>query len=154
MEKRPLLVFAILALIPIQIFAHGGHGTGFTAGITHPIFGIDHLVAIIGIGVMGFTVLKEKKWLPSLVFILSMVIGGFLGIKSEAFKVTEWMIVGSVLISGLILALDFKMSSILYISLAAIFGFFHGHAHGTEMPQDSNIPLYILGFVIDRKSVV
>ena len=147
MRKFHSLLLLFIFLLPLPVFAHGGHGTGFMAGLTHPIFGIDHLVAIFAIAIFGATSLKEKNWLPSLSFIIAMVIGGLLGIQAEAFSITEYIIVFSVLITGFFLAFEARLTPMIYIPLFALFGFFHGHAHGTEMPEASNIPLYILGFI-------
>lgn len=138
----------LLIVFPFQLIAHGAHGTGFTAGFTHPIFGIDHLVAIIATAILGHTISKEKPWMLSLFFIVAMVIGGSLGINAEELSITEWMIVISVLLTGSLIALEWKGSTLIYGILIGIFGFFHGHAHGTEMPTESNVLLYILGFVV------
>lgn len=62
MKKHLLTLFGTTFLIPIQVFAHGGHGTGFIVGLTHPIFGLDHLMAIIGAGLLGYSLLKERQW--------------------------------------------------------------------------------------------
>ncbi len=148
MKKYLVILSGLVVLIPLQAIAHGGHGTGFMAGLTHPVFGVDHAVAIIGAGVLGFTMLREKQWLPSLAFVLAMVVGALLGINAEAFGISEWVIVLSVLVTGLLIAFEVQMPPMIYALLFALFGFFHGHAHGTEMPEHSNVPLFILGFVV------
>lgn len=147
--KKYLFTFLIVVIFfPLQTFAHGGHGTGFMAGITHPIFGLDHLVAIIAFGLAAYFLLKERKWLPSVAFIGAMLVGGSLGINASALSLTEPLIVLSVIIAGIFVALKVNIQSIYLSVIAAIFGFFHGHAHGVEMPEGSNVPLYILGFVL------
>ncbi len=148
MKKYSIFIFGSLFILPLETFAHGAHGTGFVAGLTHPIFGLDHLVAIIGLSLLSFKLLEKKQWLPSLVFITTMVIGGLLGVRAEEISITEFVIVGSVLAFGLVIAFDLKLSIFIVAGIAALFGFFHGHAHGTEMPEASNIPLYVLGFVL------
>jgi len=148
MNKHLLLSFIALLFAPLQVFAHGAHGTGFVAGITHPVFGLDHLAAIIGFGIISFSILATKKWLPSAAFVLAMILGGYLGVNAEPFLITEWIIVGSVLLTGLMLGIGKDISLTILLALGALFGFFHGHAHGVEMPTDSNVGSYILGFII------
>lgn len=149
MKKVILLFLTISAILsPENLLAHGSHGTGFMAGFTHPIFGMDHLLAVFGIGVFGFSILKEKQWIPSFTFIIAMLIGGILGMETEAFSITEPIIMLSVIIVGILIAYEVSLSSLLTGLLFAFIGFFHGHAHGTEMPKDSNVPLFVLGFIV------
>ncbi|MEM8907721.1 MAG: HupE/UreJ family protein [Bacteroidota bacterium] len=145
--KKLLFTFGILSFSPQLLLAHGGHGTGFVAGLTHPIFGLDHLIAIVGASVLGYALLTQKQWLPSLAFVLAMIVGGVLGVEAEAIYITEWIIVLSVLITGFLIAFEIQVPFLVYGLLYALFGFFHGHAHGTEMPAASNIWWYVLGFV-------
>jgi len=148
MYKTLSLTIGLISLPFTALLAHGGHGTGFMAGITHPILGLDHMVAIIAIAVLGYRLLEEKPWLPSGGFILAMAVGGYLGIHADALEFTELVIVGSVIATGVIIAFDIELTLVGFALMGIIFGFFHGHAHGVEMPDNSNIPLYVLGFVL------
>lgn len=148
MKKYLFILLGIIFLIPTHVFAHGGHGTGFIAGLTHPIFGLDHLVAIIGAGLLGYSLLKERPWAPALAFVTAMIVGGILGMGATPFGITEIVIVLSVLVAGVLIAFEVHASLVIYAILFAVFGFFHGHAHGAEMPEGSNVLLYVLGFVL------
>lgn len=148
MRKISSIIILLATLTPLSLLAHGSHGTGFVAGLTHPIFGLDHLVAILGIAILGFGLFKNRNWLPTLSFISTMLLGALLGINNEALSFTEGVIVFSVLATGLLLVFKIVSPSILLAITFAFFGFFHGHAHGVEMPQESNIPLFILGFIL------
>ena len=147
--KNLILLFLVIftVLIPENAFAHGSHGTGFMAGFTHSAFGVDHLLAILGISIFGFSVFNDKQWLPSASFIIAMFIGGLLGIAALGFGITEPIIGLSVIVIGALISYEVKLPDIAAGLLFAFIGFFHGHAHGTEMPQDTNIPLFILGFI-------
>ncbi len=138
----------MIIVTPVLLLAHGGHGTDFTAGITHTLFGLDHLIAIIAMAILGHGLMTEKHWLPSGAFIMAMALGGWLGIRADSLEMTEVVIMSSVLITGVLIGLQIELTLVGFTLLALGFGFFHGHAHGVEMPYESNVSLYILGFVI------
>lgn len=142
------LSILILLLLPGAIMAHGVDGHPFVAGLTHPIFGIDHLLAIVGITLIGHHLMDEKPWLPSILFIIAMAIGGFLGSTADPINITELVIQASVIICGIIIWGQLRLTLVGFALLGIIFGFFHGHAHGTEMPIDSPIHIYIIGYVL------
>jgi len=148
MRKR-IPVFMILAagIVPVEAFAHGGHGTGFLAGFTHPVFGPDHFLAIVGLALLSALWPNKTPWLPSLAFVGAMIAGAIAGISGvNTFELTEPFVLLSVFTFGLFLALAFRMSPVSYAVIGAFFGFFHGHAHGVEMPDGANIPLFFAGF--------
>jgi len=135
-----------ILLVPDTLWAHGSHGSGIVAGLSHPVFGIDHLLVILSVSIISHTLLYEKKWLLPILFILSMILGGFLGIGVDPLNASEWVIMGSVIASGIILAFQLEFTLVGFALMAIIIGFFHGHAHGTEIPDESNSYLYVLGF--------
>ncbi len=143
---RIVSFIAISILSPLYIFAHGSHGSGIMAGFTHPIFGIDHAVAIIGIGFIGRLINQSKWYLFFIPFLLAMIIGGFLGIDKEATLLIEKIIALSVLFMGLFILFRERISKTIILVCFSIFGFFHGYAHGAEMPQDMNSFVYVSGF--------
>lgn len=138
----------LLLILPFFVFAHGGHGTGFMAGLTHPIFGIDHLLAIFTIGVIAHQFKDLNRWLLPLAFLVPMLVGGFLGVGADGYPGEELIIKSSVFLLGLSLALNLKIGAILSMIVLAVFGFFHGHAHGVEMPEGSIAWQYFGGVVI------
>jgi len=145
---RIAFVLLVLTLFPSMLFGHGIDGHPFLAGITHPIFGLDHLMSILAISVIGHHLMQEKPWLPSILFIVMMVFGGVLGAQGDAISFTELVIQLSVIICGIIIWGKLELTLVGYALFAIIFGFFHGHAHGIEMPTDANLYVYISGYVI------
>ena len=142
------LLFCICFLLfPFFSFAHGVHGNGILAGFTHPIFGLDHAVAIFGTGILGFMVYKNKWFYVFLAFLVPMVIGGVLGIGQEATFLIEKVIAFSVFALGIMILMNQKLPLSLVLLLLAAFGFFHGYAHGAEMP-DMSMYIYIIGFAM------
>lgn len=142
------ITLAVLLFVPTIIFAHGGHGDGVMAGFTHPILGVDHNVAILGSGFLGY-LLHQKNWyLYPLAFIAAMVIGGFMGVNQEATFLIEKIIAFSVFSIGLLAAFRSRLNTLLVLLLLAIFGYFHGYAHGAEMPETNTVFKYIPGFTL------
>ena len=134
-------------LVPILSFAHGSHGSGFMAGFTHPILGIDHNLAIVGTGIIGYVLNKKQWYFYPAAFMVMMIIGGLLGIGNEATSLIENIIVGSVIVIGVVLGLSLKPSTIVAVSVLGIFGFVHGYAHGAEMPETTTAFKYISGYI-------
>ena len=146
MKKSTLTLFSLA--VPFVTFAHGGHGTGFMAGLTHPIFGIDHLLAIFTIGIIAYQYKDRNRWLLPLVFLVPMIIGGFMGVEAAGFSGEELVIKSSVFLLGLLLAFNVSISPVVLMFLLCIVGFFHGHAHGVEMPEESIAWQYFAGVVL------
>jgi len=143
---RIIFSLVLSILMPMVIFAHGSHGNGIMAGFTHPILGIDHAIAIIGVGFIGRLINQSKWYLFFILFLLAMIIGGFLGINKEATFIIEKIIASSVLVIGLFILFREKITKTIILVCISIFGFFHGYAHGAEMPQDMNSFVYVSGF--------
>ena len=138
----------LLLFLPIYAFAHGSHGSGFMAGFTHPILGIDHNIALLGTGILGYWQNRKQWYLYPLAFILLMAIGGFLGIGQEATVAIEKFIAFSVIAIGSIIGLQLSFGQTITLLLLSVFGFAHGYAHGAEMPSETTAFQYISGFVI------
>lgn len=145
---QKIVTLAALIFIPTLMMAHGSHGDGVMAGFTHPILGADHHVAILGTGVLGYILNQSKWYLAPLAFIVAMVIGGFLGVENEATFLIEKVIAFSVFAIGIMVAMRKSINLTLVLGLLAIFGFFHGYAHGAEMPETNTVFKYIPGFTL------
>jgi len=137
----------VMAVFPVICFAHGSHGSGVIAGLTHPIFGLDHNLAIVGIGVLSYLIDKEKWFVYPLSFLGLMVVGGVLGIGGEATVLVEKVIAASVFIVGL-LCMRSSSNGGVQALLVAAFGYVHGYAHGAEMPESTTALKYILGYAV------
>lgn len=145
---RLMLALAILVLSPTLAFAHAGHGNvGFVHGFEHPIGGIDHLLAMIVVGVFAFTLGGRALFLVPISFVGMMVAGFTLGIAQVQIPFVELGIALSSLAIGAAAAIGRPMPAVAAMTLVGVFAVFHGHAHGTEMPGMASGLTYALGFV-------
>ena len=147
---RLLLALAILALSPTLAFAHTGvgHTAGFLHGFEHPIGGIDHVLAMVAVGVFAFVLGGRALWLVPLSFVGMMVVGFALGIAQVDVPFVELGIALSSVVIGAAAALGRPMPVALAMGLVGIFAIFHGHAHGAEMPDTAGGLTYALGFIV------
>ena len=127
--------------------AHPGHGGGLVAGITHPLFGLDHLLAMVAVGVWAFQLGGRAKWLVPASFVALMAVAGGVGMAGIALPMVESGIATSVLILGLLIAFSVRVTPALGAFIVALFAIFHGHAHGAEMPLLGSAWQYGIGFV-------
>lgn len=138
-------------LLPASLWAHeeGLGGAGFITGLLHPALGLDHLLAMLSVGVLSTQVGGKAIWYVPGIFVCVMVIGSILGLQAVQVPMVEFGIGLSVLVLGAIIATHgFSASTAVAVSCVAIFAIFHGHAHGTEMPQIAEPIAYGAGFVI------
>lgn len=126
---------------------HGGSG-GFASGFHHPWAGLDHVIAMIAVGLWGAQFGKPAVWLLPVAFPMLMAFGGFLALAGIHLPEVELGIALSAVLLGAAVAFEFKPVVKIAIVLVGIFGLFHGHAHGAELPEGQNGFLYSLGFVI------
>jgi urease accessory protein len=113
----------------------------------HPFSGLDHILAMMAVGVWAAQTGRPALWVLPLAFPLAMAAGGLLGVAGVPVPGIESGIAASVLVLGLLIAFRAKPPLALSIALVALFAVFHGHAHGTELPQAASPVLYGLGFV-------
>ncbi|RVU84265.1 HupE/UreJ family protein [Leucothrix sargassi] len=140
----------LLFLLSSAAFAHTGEGVsgGFLSGFLHPIAGLDHVTAMVAVGILGAFLGRPAIWVLPVVFPLVMAFGGILGIMGVPIPFIETGIAVSSIVLGLIIALALKMPLWVAAVLVAAFSIFHGHAHGTELPNAVNPLAYSVGFVI------
>lgn len=141
---------ALLALLPTAALAHTGVGatSGFAHGFGHPISGLDHILAMVMVGVLAWQLGGRAQWLVPAAFVAVMAVGGALGVAGIEIPFVEIGIALSVVVLGAMVALGMKAPLALAIGLVGLFAIFHGHAHGTEMPQDASGLAYAAGFMI------
>lgn len=137
----------------IAIFAHVGLGTnGFWAGLLHPLTGIDHLLAMVSVGILAAVVADRRiAWATPGAFVGGMIVGGVLGIAGVGAGFVEATIAVSIVVLGGLIAATliptFRIGS--WVPLIALgFGAIHGIAHGNEVPESAHPVLYVLGFVV------
>ncbi|GLQ07274.1 HupE/UreJ family protein [Sneathiella chinensis] len=148
MNKRSLLLAAVLTMAASPALAHTavGHTSGLMSGFTHPIGGLDHILAMVAVGILAIQLGGKSLWTVPAAFVGMMIVGGLLGISGLALPFVELGIAGSVVILGFVVALGRKMPMAAAMTLVGALAIFHGHAHGTEMPVDANGIGYGLGF--------
>jgi urease accessory protein len=141
---------AVLVVLTDSALAHSAEGLagGFSSGFLHPVLGLDHLVAMVGVGLWGAFLGMPAIWLLPVIFPLVMALGGVLGIADVPLPHVETWIAASAVAIGLGVALALRPPLWLVAVIVGAFAIFHGHAHGTELPEAANPLSYALGFVI------
>jgi len=146
--RRIAAPFILLACVS-PAFAHTGHGaSGFMHGFAHPLGGIDHVLAMVAVGLYAAMIGGRALWLVPAAFLGAMAIGGAMGIAGFALPYAEIGIAVSVIVLGLAVALRVGLPTLAAVALAALFAIFHGHAHGAEMPQSLSGYEYAAGFLL------
>ena len=141
---------AAAALLPGVALAHTevGIAGGFLSGFTHPIFGFDHVVAMVAVGLWGAFLGQPAIWLLPVVFPVVMAFGGLAGVLGVPLPGVEMGIALSAVALGAMVALALRPPLWVAAVLVGAFAIFHGHAHGTELPEAANPLAYGVGFVI------
>lgn len=129
--------------------AHTGVGitNGFMPGFVHPIGGLDHVLAMLMVGLLAAQLGGRAVWLLPVSFIVTMALGGLMGMTGISVPFIEFGIGLSVFVLGTVIALQLRPAVPAAMTLAAFFALFHGHAHGTEMPETAAGLAYGIGFV-------
>jgi urease accessory protein len=142
--------FAAFLLAPAPALAHTGVGptSGFANGFLHPLGGVDHLCAMIAVGLWAAQQGKRAVWAIPLAFVSTMALGGALGMAGLSFPYVEQGIAASVLVLGILIASAARLPLVAGALLVAAFAVFHGHAHGAEMPRTASGLEYGAGFVV------
>lgn len=145
--SKTLCTIALL-LSPTMAFAHAGHDhAGLLAGIAHPVSGLDHLLAMLAVGLWAAQQSGSARWALPLTFVSSVLIGGLLGFTGLDMPLMETGIAGSVLAFGLLVAVAARLPLVAALSVTTLFAVTHGVAHGLELPALANPWSYAAGFV-------
>ena len=140
---------AILVLLPGAALAHPGHvAGGFAHGVMHPLGGLDHVLAMVAVGLYAALLGGRALWLVPATFVGVMAIGGAVGAAGYPLPYTEIGIALSVIVLGLAVALRASLPTFAAMALAGLFAIFHGHSHGAEMPADAAAVSYATGFML------
>jgi len=147
--KSGVLTLVATAL-PAVAYAHTGVGetAGFMHGFSHPISGLDHILAMVMVGVLAFQLGGRAVWSVPTTFVLVMALGGALGIAGINLPFVEIGVALSVIVLGVIVALNIRASTAVAMGIVGLFAIFHGHAHGAEMPENAGGAAYAAGFMI------
>jgi urease accessory protein len=149
---RILGVTTLVLLSTLSVaFAHADAASitgGFLSGFFHPITGLDHVVAMVAVGLWGAFLGRPAIWILPIVFPLVMAFGGALGVAGVNIPYIETGIALSGIVLGLAVAFAVRPPLWIAAILVGAFAIFHGHAHGTELPNAANPLIYSIGFVI------
>ena len=146
---RPALLVVPLLVGASPALAHtGGELGGLTSGLLHPITGLDHVVAMVAVGLWGGILRAPAIWLLPVVFPLVMALGGAAGVAGVPLPGVEAGIALSGVVLGLMVVLAARPPLWAAVALVGAFAVFHGHAHGAELPQSAVPAIYAVGFVI------
>ncbi len=138
------------ALVPAAAYAHqrGGEAIGFVGGLKHPISGLDHVLAMVAVGLWGAQLGAPAIWLLPVTFPMVMAFGGMLALIGIPLPGAEIGIALSAVALGAMVMGERRPPLPVAAALVAFFAIFHGHAHGTELPAGANGLLYSVGFVM------
>lgn len=131
----------------LQAHVAGDLAGGLTAGLWHPISGLDHVLAMVAVGLWGAQLGKPAVWTLPVAFPLVMALGAFMGLLGIGLPGVEIGIAMSGIALGAMVLTEAKPPLWLAAALVGGFAIFHGHAHGTELPEDAGGLLYSIGFV-------
>lgn len=136
-------------LAPSAAFAHAGHDAagGFAHGFMHPVGGLDHVLAMVMVGLLAARIGGRAVFAVPASFVAMMIAGGFIGMSGLALPMGEAGIAASVLVLGALLAFAVAPSVAAAMALTGFFALFHGFAHGAEMPAAASAISYAAGFV-------
>lgn len=145
-----LALLTVFILWPGFCFAHveQGQAAGFLTGLEHPWSGLDHILAMIAVGIWGAQLGNPALWMLPVTFPMVMSCGAMMGLLGMPLPGIEVGIALSALIFGCMILGEIKPHVAIAAILVGFFAIFHGHAHGTELPPGQSGLLYSIGFVI------
>jgi len=151
LRRWSLICLSAVVTSSTSLWAHPGHGghTGdFQAGWQHPLFGFDHLLAIVAVGLLAARIGGRTMWILPGVFLGSMLLGGVAASMGVSLPGVEFGILASVLVLGSLVAAARVAPQRVAIVLVTLFAFFHGHAHAAEMLTSGSLVPYAAGFLL------
>jgi urease accessory protein len=147
--RRIAAVILLIASTASPAFAHTGSvGGGFAGGLSHPLFGPDHVLAMVAVGLWGAFLGPPAIFVLPVIFPLVMALGGVLGILGVPLPGVEFGIAVSAVILGMMVALAARPPLWVAAVVVGAFAIFHGHAHGAELPPGADALAFSAGFVI------
>jgi urease accessory protein len=140
---------AYASILPVaEAHTFGAQGAGLAAGLAHPFSGLDHLLAMIAVGIWAGQLGGRAVWFVPLTFVSVMSAAAALGSFGITLPMVEPAIACSVLVLGLLIAGSVRLPAIASVGIVGLFAVFHGYAHGLELPQAASPILYGIGFVL------
>ncbi len=139
---------AMVLATPAAAHVGAGEVHGFMHGLAHPIGGLDHVLAMVAVGLLAAGLGGRAIWMVPAAFVVMMAVGGALGMAQVSVPYVELGIAASVVVLGLAVALRLPMPTVGAMALVGFFAIFHGFAHGVEMPVDASGAGYASGFLL------
>jgi urease accessory protein len=158
-SAKPLLVLSLAlataAATASGAAAHtfGAQGAGFAQGFAHPFGGIDHLLAMVAVGLWAAQRGGRALWVVPAAFVAMMALGGIAGAFGLTLPLVELAIAISLVVLGLAVTLSIRLPVAASALLVGLFALFHGHAHGSELPETASALAYGIGFVAATASL-
>lgn len=146
--KRGWAVVILLLASPALAHVQEGQASGLLTGFLHPVSGLDHVVAMIAVGLWGAVLGAPAIWLLPVTFPIVMALGGLLGLLGVPLPGVEIGIAASAIVLGAAVMTERRVPLLAAAAMVAVFAIFHGHAHGAELPEGQSALLYSLGFVV------
>ncbi len=143
-----LIILTLLAAAPAFAHVQRGQAAGFFTGLSHPVSGMDHVLAMVAVGLWGAQLGAPAMWLLPVIFPMVMAMGGMLGLLGIPLPLVEIAIALSAVLLGIMVMTEARPPLALAAILVGFFAIFHGHAHGTELPAGQSGLLYSMGFVM------
>lgn len=144
----PVLIFLLLSAPAALAHPQKGEAVGFLTGFRHPISGLDHVLAMVAVGLWGAQLGSPAIWVLPVAFPMVMAMGGMLGLMGIPLPGIEYGIALSAILLGAAVLFELRPPLPIAAILVGVFAIFHGHAHGTELPPGQSAMLYSMGFVI------
>lgn len=142
------VAFTLVTLAPTAASALIGNGShGFVHGFLHPLAGADHVLTMVAVGLLASQLGGRALWLLPATFMAVVALGGMLAFAGEAMPGVELGIAASVFVLGTLMALGLKAPVAGAAAIAGMFAIFHGHAHGSELPDGAAAAAYASGFL-------
>lgn len=155
--NRAVVAVTLGLLLPAAaIVAHPVHGdpSGFAGGVLHPLLGLDHLIALLAVGLWSAEQQGKSRWWIPATFLAMMIAGAVVGMQSGAISIGEHLIISSVLVFGGMIAMMWRPSLSVGLPVLSIFALAHGAAHGAEMPAAGSPVGFVLGFSLAAAGVI
>lgn len=146
MNSRSIAAILMLAASPAALAHVDGHAGGLASGFSHPFLGVDHLLAMLVVGVWAASYGGARRWILPVAFVTSMAAGAALGGHVDL-PLVEPMIAMSLLVFGLAVAAAARIPAAAAAAVVAAFAVFHGHAHFAEMPPEAPAMSYAAGML-------
>ena len=149
MIKRIILAFTAFAATAAPAFAHLNpeEHSSFMAGLSHPLFGLDHILVMVAVGLWAAQIGGKALWGVPLAFVTTMAVGFGLALAGIGLPFVEPAILASVVALGLLVAMAVKLDTVMSAAIVAVFALFHGHAHGGELGSAGALQFGV-GFVV------